>query len=75
MPAFPGSLNVMNRGPGGQTLTHPPQPQYANPQDSRPTLPEDGKKSSSLPAAAGGFTAGGVAGFFVKDRIGVSNCF
>ncbi|KAI1069040.1 hypothetical protein LB507_006268 [Fusarium sp. FIESC RH6] len=61
MPAFPGSLHTANRGPQ--------QPQYANPQDSRPSLPEGGKKSSSLLAAAGGFTAGGVAGFFVKDRI------
>ncbi|QPC62850.1 hypothetical protein HYE67_005081 [Fusarium culmorum] len=69
MPAFPGSLNAINRGPGGQSLTHPPQPQYANPRDSRPTLPEGGKKSSSFLAATGGFTAGGVAGFFVKDRI------
>ncbi|KAF5236299.1 hypothetical protein FAUST_6647 [Fusarium austroamericanum] len=69
MPAFPGSLNAINRAPGGQSLTHPPQPQYANPQDSRPTLPEGDKKSSSLLAAAGGFTVGGVAGYFVKDRI------
>jgi hypothetical protein len=70
MPSFPGSLNVVSRAPGGQSLTHLPQPQYANPQDSRPTLPEGSKKSSSLLAAAGGFTAGGVAGFFIKDRIG-----
>ncbi|GKU10111.1 unnamed protein product [Fusarium langsethiae] len=69
MPAFPGSLSVVSRGPGGQSLAHPPQPQYANPQDSRPTLPEGGKKSSSFLAVAGGFTAGGVAGYFVKDRI------
>ncbi|KAM0231236.1 hypothetical protein ACHAPO_008614 [Fusarium lateritium] len=68
MPAFPGSLNVISRAPG-QGLTHPPQPQYANPQDSRPTLPEGGSKRSSFLAAAGGFTAGGVAGYFVKDRI------
>ncbi|KAF5665572.1 zinc finger ZZ-type EF-hand domain-containing protein [Fusarium heterosporum] len=68
MPAYLGSLNTANRG---QSFTHPPQPQYANPQDSRPSLQNEGKRSSSQTflAAAGGFTAGGVAGYFVKDRI------
>ncbi|KAF9778545.1 hypothetical protein IL306_003654 [Fusarium sp. DS 682] len=42
---------------------------YANPQDSRPSLPEKEKKSSSFLAAAGGFAAGGAAGFFVKESI------
>ncbi|KAM0355018.1 hypothetical protein ACHAPU_000868 [Fusarium lateritium] len=68
MPAYPGPLNAANRG---QSFTHPSQPQYANPQDSRPSLQNEGKQSSSQPflAAAGGITAGGVAGYFVKDRI------
>ncbi|KAH7245401.1 hypothetical protein BKA59DRAFT_475747 [Fusarium tricinctum] len=71
MPAYPGSVHAANRGHEGQNLTHPPQPQYANPQDSRPSLQNEGKKSSSqtMFAAAGGFTAGGVAGYFIKDRI------
>ncbi|KAF4964066.1 hypothetical protein FSARC_7968 [Fusarium sarcochroum] len=71
MPAFPGSAMNHNRG-NEQTLAHPPQPQYANPgEDSRPSLQKEGKKSSSqmLLSAAGGFAAGGVAGYFVKDRI------
>ncbi|RKL16210.1 hypothetical protein BFJ68_g5461 [Fusarium oxysporum] len=68
MPAFPGSLNSNNRSHGGQMI-HPGQPQYANPQDSRPSLPEKEKKSSSFLAAAGGFAAGGAAGYFVKERI------
>jgi hypothetical protein len=51
-------------------MIHPGQPQYANPQDSRPSLPEKEKKSSSFLAAAGGFAAGGAAGYFVKERIG-----
>lgn len=72
MPAYPGSLHAADRGHEGQNLTHPPQPQYANPEDSRPSLQNEGKKSSSqtMFAAAGGFTAGGVAGYFIKDRIG-----
>ncbi|EXM21394.1 Zinc finger, ZZ-type superfamily [Fusarium oxysporum f. sp. vasinfectum] len=68
MPAFPGSLNTNNRRHGGH-MTHPDQPQYANPQDSRPSLPEKEKKSSTFLAAAGGFAAGGAAGYFVKERI------
>ncbi|KAF6524935.1 hypothetical protein HZS61_010730 [Fusarium oxysporum f. sp. conglutinans] len=68
MPAFPGSLNSNNRSHGRQTI-HPGQPQYANPQDSRPSLPEKEKKSSTFLAAAGGFAAGGAAGYFVKERI------
>ncbi|KAF4422157.1 Kinesin light chain [Fusarium acutatum] len=68
MPAFPGSLNTHSRGHDGQ-MTHPGQPQYANPQDSRPSLPEKDKKSSTFLAAAGGFAAGGAAGYFVKERI------
>ncbi|KAM0197210.1 hypothetical protein ACHAPI_005061 [Fusarium lateritium] len=71
MPAYPGSLHAGNRDHESQNATHPPQPQYANPQDPRPSLQNEGKNSSSqkLFAAAGGFTAGGVAGYFVKDRI------
>ncbi|KAF4445751.1 Zinc finger ZZ-type and EF-hand domain-containing protein 1 [Fusarium austroafricanum] len=69
MPAFPGSLNTSSRDHQGQSFSHPPQPQYANPQDSRPSLPEKEKKSSSFLAAAGGFAAGGAAGYFIKDRI------
>ncbi|KAM0546471.1 hypothetical protein ACHAPJ_010829 [Fusarium lateritium] len=73
MPAFPGSINAMNHNRGHeQNLAHPPQPQYANPGDElRPGLQKEGKKSSSqmLLSAAGGFAAGGVAGYFVKDRI------
>ncbi|KAF5683592.1 zinc finger ZZ-type EF-hand domain-containing protein [Fusarium denticulatum] len=66
MPAFPGSLNAHNRG---HDMSHPGQPQYANPQDSRPSLPEKEMKSSNFLAAAGGFAAGGAAGYFVKERI------
>lgn len=54
-------------------MGHPSQPQYANPQDSRPSLPEKEKKSSTFLAAAGGFAAGGAAGYFVKERIGEMN--
>lgn len=58
MPAYPGSLN-MNRGHEGQ------------PVQTRPGLEENKKSSSNMIlAAAGGFAAGGVAGYFVKDRIG-----
>ncbi|EWG54031.1 hypothetical protein FVEG_12334 [Fusarium verticillioides 7600] len=68
MPAFPGSLNADGRVYNGR-MSHPGQPQYANPQDSRPSLPEREKKSSTFLAAAGGFAAGGAAGYFVKERI------
>ncbi|KAF5637859.1 kinesin light chain [Fusarium sp. NRRL 52700] len=68
MPAFPGSLNTQSRGHDGP-MTHLSQPQYANPQDSRPSLPEKEKKSSTFLAAAGGFATGGAAGYFVKERI------
>jgi predicted anti-sigma-YlaC factor YlaD len=43
MPVFPGSLNANGRGYYGQ-MTHPGQPQYANQQDSRPSLPEKERK-------------------------------
>ncbi|KAF4493540.1 Zinc finger ZZ-type and EF-hand domain containing protein 1 [Fusarium agapanthi] len=68
MLAFPGSLNTHSRGHDGQ-MTHLGQPQYANPQDSRPSLHDKEKKSSTFLAAAGGFAAGGAAGYFVKERI------
>ncbi|KAG4272704.1 hypothetical protein FPRO04_10446 [Fusarium proliferatum] len=68
MPAFPGSLSTHSRGHDGE-MVHPGQPQYANPQDSRPSLPGKEKKSSTFLAAAGGFAAGGAAGYFVKERI------
>ncbi|KAF5239011.1 hypothetical protein FANTH_10112 [Fusarium anthophilum] len=69
MPAFPGSLNTHSRGHDGH-MAHLGQPQEANPQASRPSLPEKEKKSSTFLAAAGGFAAGGAAGYFVKERIG-----
>ncbi|KAF4951308.1 hypothetical protein FGADI_7506 [Fusarium gaditjirri] len=50
-------------------MTHPGQPQYANLQDSRPSLPDKEKKSSTVLPAAGGFAFGGAAGYFVKERI------
>ncbi|KAJ3541603.1 hypothetical protein NM208_g4528 [Fusarium decemcellulare] len=72
MPAYSGSLGGMNRGHEGQSQGHLSQPTYANQGDqSRPGMPDGGKKSSSntILAAAGGFAAGGVAGYFIKDRI------
>ncbi|KAF5987528.1 zinc finger ZZ-type EF-hand domain-containing protein [Fusarium bulbicola] len=72
MPAFPRSLNIHSRGYDGH-MTHLGQPQYANPQASRPSLPEKENKSWTFLAAAGGFAAGGAAGYFVKERIGEMN--
>ncbi|KAF5722407.1 kinesin light chain [Fusarium mundagurra] len=54
-------------------MPHPGLPQYANPQDSRPSLPGKEKKSSTFLAAAGGFAAGGAAGYFANERIGEIN--
>ncbi|KAH6876822.1 hypothetical protein B0T10DRAFT_532524 [Thelonectria olida] len=75
MPAYPGSLNSMHRGHEGQSQTHPGQPIYANlGGEARPSLRKTSQKPSSqtILAAAGGFAAGGVAGYFIKDRIGKS---
>ncbi|KAI8714978.1 WW domain-containing protein [Fusarium sp. LHS14.1] len=58
MPSYPGSLS-MNRGHEGQM----------QPSQTRPSLKEEKSSSNMILAAAGGFAAGGVAGYFVKDRI------
>ncbi|KAL9570486.1 hypothetical protein ACKAV7_005374 [Fusarium commune] len=73
MPAYPGSLNSVNWGHEGQSQTHLVQRIYAKPADeARQNLPKESRKPSSqtLLAAAGGFAAGGVAGYLIKDRIG-----
>ncbi|EEU41337.1 uncharacterized protein NECHADRAFT_95236 [Fusarium vanettenii 77-13-4] len=58
MPSYPGSLSI-NRGHEGQM----------QPSQTRPSLKEEKSSSNMILAAAGGFAAGGVAGYFVKDRI------
>ncbi|KAL9567488.1 hypothetical protein ACKAV7_008438 [Fusarium commune] len=73
MPAYPGSLNIVNWGHEGQSQTHLVQRIYAKPADeARQNLPKESRQPSSqaLLAAAGGFAAGGIAGYLIKDRIG-----
>ncbi|KAL9561363.1 hypothetical protein ACKAV7_014718 [Fusarium commune] len=72
MPAYPGSVVSANGGHEGQSQTYLGQQVYVKPgEEARPNLPKESKKPSSqtLLAAAGGFAAGGVAGYFIKDRL------
>ncbi|KAF4980345.1 hypothetical protein FZEAL_3626 [Fusarium zealandicum] len=66
MPAYTGSLNSTIKGQGDQNIALLSQPEQA-----RPGLKMEEKMSSSqaILAAAGGFAAGGIAGYLVKDRI------